>query len=290
MVDDAPKRGLGRGLDALFGDDFSSEATTLDNVRASRTVPIEQLVPGPYQPRRHFDDEALAQLAESIARHGLLQPILVRRDPAAPERLQIVAGERRWRAAQLARLHEVPVVVREMDDRSTLEVALIENIQRQDLSPLEEAEGYRRLIDEFQHTQEELAKSVGRSRSHIANMMRLLTLPEPVKRMVDDGRLSAGHARALLSVDEPVRMAEEIVSKGMTVRDIEQWTSAPRKLLKRRAPPPDADTAAVEEELWKALGLFVRLKHNPKGGGTLSLRYSTLEQLDDLIARLTRRR
>jgi ParB family transcriptional regulator, chromosome partitioning protein len=252
-------------------------------------VPIEQLVPGPYQPRRRFDDESLGQLAESIARHGVLQPILVRRDPRAADRFQIVAGERRWRAAQRARLHEVPVVVREMDDRDTLEVALIENIQRQDLSPLEEAEGYRRLIEEFQHTQEALAKAVGRSRSHVANMMRLLTLPEPVKRMVDDGRLSAGHARALLSVEDPVRTAEEIVTRGLTVRDIERRTGAPRK-----PPAPtvvDPNTAQLERELSDKIGLAVEIQAGAKPShGKLVIRYASLDQLDDVVARLTRRR
>ncbi|MGF1626169.1 MAG: ParB/RepB/Spo0J family partition protein [Alphaproteobacteria bacterium] len=285
MVEDSPKRGLGRGLDALFGDDYAPDPAAPAAARASRTVPIEQLVPGPFQPRRRFDDEALAQLAESIARHGLLQPILVRSDPRLPDRFQIVAGERRWRAAQRARLHEVPVVVREMDDRASLEVALIENIQRQDLSPLEEAEGYRRLIEEFRHTQEELAKSVGRSRSHVANMMRLLALPEPVKRMVDDGRLSAGHARALLSIDDPVGIAEQVVSRGLSVRDIEHLGRAPRKPAK--APLPlDANAQQLENMLRDRLGLTVQLKPDRTGGGTLTVAYSTLDQLDDLVARL----
>ena len=292
MVEETPRRGLGRGLDALFGDDFATEAAALDQARNTRTVPIEQLVPGPYQPRRRFEDEALGQLAESIARHGVLQPILVRRDPRAAERFQIVAGERRWRAAQRARLHEVPVVVREMDDRDTLEVALIENIQRQDLSPLEEAEGYRRLIEEFQHTQEALAKAVGRSRSHVANMMRLLALPDPVKRMLDDGRLSAGHARALLSVEDPVAMAEEIATKGLTVRDIERRVSAPRKPAPSAVPAPvDPNTAQLERELSDKIGLPVQIQPGTSpANGKLVLRYANLDQLDDLIARLTRRR
>jgi ParB family chromosome partitioning protein len=291
MADDSPRRGLGRGLDALFGDDFASEPSVPDQVRAPRMVPIDQLVPGPYQPRRRFDDEALGQLAESIARHGVLQPILVRRDPNASERFQIVAGERRWRAAQRARLHEVPVVVREMDDRDTLEMALIENIQRQDLSPLEEAEGYRRLIEEFHHTQEALAKAVGRSRSHVANMMRLLALPEPVKRMLDDGRLSAGHARALLAVEDPVALAEEIVAKGLTVRDVERRASAPRRTPPPPPPPVDPNTAQLERELSDKVGLEVQIQPgtNPSSG-KLVIRYTNLDQLDDVIARLTRRR
>lgn len=301
MVEDAPKpsttrglnRGLGRGLDALFGDDYSSESTApaQEPVRATKTVPIEQLVPGPYQPRRHFDDEALAQLAESIVRHGLIQPILVRQDPKLAGHYQIIAGERRWRAAQRARLHEVPVVIRDMGDRDTLEVALIENIQRQDLSPLEEADGYKRLIDEFSHTQDALAKAVGRSRSHVANMMRLLTLPEPVKRMVEDGRLTAGHARALLSVEDPVAMAEEIVAKGLTVRDIEKLAAAPRKPRKPEKPydpQRDADTALLEKQLSDLLGLWVEIKHGRGESGSLTISYSNLEQLDDVIARLGR--
>ena len=305
MVEDAPKpsttrsqnRGLGRGLDALFGDDYGSDygkdtgAPAQEPVRATKTVPIEQLVPGPYQPRRHFDDEALAQLAESIVRHGLIQPILVRQDPKLAGHYQIIAGERRWRAAQRARLHEVPVVIRDMGDRDTLEVALIENIQRQDLSPLEEADGYKRLIDEFSHTQDALAKAVGRSRSHVANMMRLLTLPEPVKRMVEDGRLTAGHARALLSVEDPVAMAEEIVAKGLTVRDIEKLVAAPRKPRKPEKPydpQRDADTALLEKQLSDLLGLWVEIRHGRGESGSLTISYSNLEQLDDVIARLGR--
>lgn len=291
MTEDTPKRGLGRGLDALFGDSFSADASPAETARPSKTVPIEQLIPGPFQPRRHFDDETLGQLAESIVRHGLLQPILVRQDPAKRDHYQIIAGERRWRAAQRARLHEVPIVIREMDDRATLEVALIENIQRQDLSPLEEAEGYRRLIEEFSHTQEELSKAVGRSRSHVANMMRLLTLPEPVKRMVGDGRLSAGHARALLSVDNPVAMAEEIVRNGLSVRDIEKQTQAERKQRKapsaKTSPAKDTDTLNLEKQLSDVLGLAVEIQHRGEAG-QLTVKYRTLDQLDDVIARLSR--
>ena len=289
MVDDAPKRGLGRGLDSLFGDDFAGDTAKLDAVRSSKTVPIESLVPGPFQPRRRFDDEALAQLAESIARHGLLQPILVRRDQTDPQRYQIIAGERRWRAAQRARLHEVSIVVRDMDDHDTLEVALVENIQRQDLSPLEEADGYRRLIEEFTYTQDALSKAVGRSRSHIANTLRLLALPDPVKRLVDEGHLSAGHARALLSVDNPMAMAEEIVARGLTVRDVERRAKSLRKKdeVAEGLVVQDPNIVALEKEMADILGFNVGIKHRGQKGA-ITIRYDSLDQFDYIVNRLTR--
>ncbi|MEZ5667978.1 MAG: ParB/RepB/Spo0J family partition protein [Alphaproteobacteria bacterium] len=291
MADELPRRGLGRGLDALFGDDYASDAARLDAVRASKAVPIESLTPGPYQPRRRFDDETLAQLAESIARHGLLQPILVRRHRDDPQRYEIVAGERRWRAAQLARLHEVPVVVRDMDDHDTLEVALVENIQRQDLSPLEEADGYRRLIEEFAYTQEALAKALGRSRSHIANTLRLLGLPEPVKKLVDDGRLSAGHARALLGAADPVAMAEQAVARGLTVRDIEKLAARkPKPAAAAPAAPAarDPNIVALERQISDVLGLKVSIIGTTHGH--LAVEYRNLDQLDMVINRLTARK
>ena len=196
---------LGRGLAALFGED-SEDYAALDQVRATKTVPIEQLRANPFQPRREFEPEAMQALSESIAANGILMPILVRRSPDRPDALEIVAGERRWRAAQMARLHEVPVVIRECSDQQALEAAIVENVQREDLSAIEEAEGYRRLMDEFHHTQEALAKVVGKSRSHIANTLRLLGLPEAVKDMVLHGELSAGHARALLGAEAPERL------------------------------------------------------------------------------------
>jgi ParB family chromosome partitioning protein len=291
VVGDAPmgeagrKRGLGRGLSALFGDE-SAEHAVFDRQRLTRGVAIEQLRPGRFQPRRIFDDDSLRTLADSIRDKGVLQPLLVRRDPDDANAYEIIAGERRWRAAQMARLHEVPVVVKELDDRGALEIALVENIQRQDLTPFEEAEGFRRLMDEFSHTQEALAQAVGKSRSHVANMMRLLSLPEPVKRLVDSGELTAGHARALLNAADPTGLAREIVKRGLNVRQAERLAKigkAPRKAA--AAPEKDADTAALERDLTAQLGLKVAVNFGGRGG-SLTIHYRTLDQLDDVLRRL----
>ena len=205
--DQNKRTNLGRGLAALFGEDNEAYAS-LDKVRSTKTVPIEHLRPGKYQPRHHFDEGAVSALAESIKAQGILQPILVRRVSDRPNDFEIVAGERRWRAAQIAKLHEVPVLIRDLSDAESLELAIVENVQRQDLTPLEEAEGYKRLIDEFQHTQEDLARTLGKSRSHIANTLRLLGLPQGVKLLLDEGKLTAGHARALITVEDPAALAE----------------------------------------------------------------------------------
>ena len=222
-ADDSKKRGLGRGLSALFGEEAAvNEATTSpaagDGVRH---MPVGDLRPGKYQPRQHFDDESLAGLADSIREKGVLEPILIRERPDGGG-YEIIAGERRWRAAQLAKLHEVPVLLREFTDRDALEIALIENIHRDDLSALEEAEAYKRLIDEFEHTQDALAKAIGKSRSHVANTLRLLGLPDPVKAQIRQGALSAGHARALLTADDVETLAQEVVKKGLNVRQTER--------------------------------------------------------------------
>ncbi|MBI5163939.1 MAG: ParB/RepB/Spo0J family partition protein, partial [Magnetospirillum sp.] len=258
-----------------------------------RTLPVEQLRPGRFQPRRQFDEEAIADLVESIKDKGILQPILVRPDPANPKGFEIIAGERRWRAAQRARLHEVPVIVRDFTDREALEVALVENLQRQDLSPLEEADGYRRLIDEFSHTQEELAKAVGKSRSHVANMMRLLALPDVIKGMVEKGQLTAGHARALLTVDDPVGLARQVVDKQLNVRQTEKLAGQEGKPAKagstggsRPVVAKDTDTAALERDLAALLGVKVQIKSMGKGG-EVTIAYASLEQLDDILSRLT---
>ncbi|MDB5407601.1 MAG: chromosome partitioning protein ParB [Rhodospirillales bacterium] len=285
MAEEGRKRGLGRGLSALFGDE-SEEKSGFDRQRQTRGVPIEQLRPGRFQPRRIFDDEALHTLSESIRDKGVLQPLLVRRHPDDANAYEIIAGERRWRAAQMARLHEVPVVVKELDDRSALEIALVENIQRQDLTPLEEADGFRRLMEEFSHTQEALAQAVGKSRSHVANMMRLLSLPEPVKRLVESGELTAGHARALLNAADPTGLAREIVKRGLNVRQAESLAKsgkAPRKPA--TAPAKDADTAALERDLTEQLGLKVDVSFGGRGG-SLTIHYRTLDQLDDVLRRL----
>ncbi|MBK3799121.1 ParB/RepB/Spo0J family partition protein [Azospirillum brasilense] len=290
----ARRASLGRGLSALFGE-AAEDYSALDKVRQSKQVPIEFIHPGKYQPRRTFDDEALQGLVESIRDKGILQPLLVRRDPETTNSYELIAGERRWRAAQIAGLHEVPVVIRELSDREALEIALIENIQRQDLTPLEEAEGYKRLMEEFEHTQEDLARSVGKSRSHVANMMRLLALPDPVKGMVQEGALSAGHARALLTSSDPVSVAREVVKRGLNVRQTEDLMrgSAPVKAKKAggrggAATDPtlkDVDLVNLEEEISARIGLKVAI--TPQGkGGSITIHYQTLDQLDDVLRRL----
>jgi ParB family transcriptional regulator, chromosome partitioning protein len=284
VSDDSRRRNLGRGLSALFGEE-SEDYAALDRLRQAKTVPVDFVRAGRFQPRRHFDEAALQALAESIRDRGVLQPILVRRHPDDASAYEIIAGERRWRAAQLAQLHEIPVVIRELDDREALEIALVENIQRQDLTPLEEAEGYRRLMDEFAHTQENLAKSVGKSRSHVANMMRLLALPETVKLHVEAGRLSAGHARALLNAANPTDLADEVVRRGLNVRQTEHMAQAAKSGHRRVAPPKDADTAALERDLANLLGLKVTVNFAGRGGA-LTIHYQTLEQLDDVLRRL----
>ncbi len=282
---------LGRGLAALFGEE-SEDYAALDQVRAAKTVPIERLRPNPFQPRREFDAEALQSLADSISANGILMPILVRRRPDEPEVMEIVAGERRWRAAQMARLHEVPVVIRELTDREALEAALVENVQREDLSAIEEAEGYRRLMDEFHHTQELLAKAIGKSRSHVANTLRLLGLPEVVKTMVLHGDLSAGHARALLGAEQPEALAKKVVSRGLNVRQTEQLvrkSGSVRAEVPARADPSapkDPDTLALERDLTALLGLKVNIDIRGKGGA-LTVHYQTLEQLDEVLRRLS---
>ena len=278
----ARKRGLGMGLSALLGG-----AADLAGAEGVRTVPIEFLRPSTLQPRRHFDENELAALTESIRAKGVMQPLLVRRLPDADEQYEIVAGERRWRAAQLAGCHELPVVIYVLSDREALELALLENVQRQDLTPLEEADGYRRLIEEFGHTQEELARTLGKSRSHIANQIRLLGLPAPLRAMLEHGQLSAGHARALLGARDPAPLARQVVARGLNVRQTEALVRNERQARKPGArAPKHADAIAVERDLTARLGLPVRLQ--PKGaGGTLTIAYRSLEQLDALIRRLT---
>lgn len=291
-----PQRtGLGRGLTALFGEAAGNEEEhQVDRVRLTRLLPIDQVHPGKFQPRRRFDEDHLASLVESVRERGILQPLLVRKDPASlpgHTTYEIIAGERRWRAAQLAGLHEVPVLVRTLTDREALEIALVENIQRADLTPLEEAEGYKRLMDEFSHTQEDLARSVGKSRSHVANMLRLLALPDAVKDLVQDGSLTMGHARALLMAGDPVSCANEVIKRELNVRQTEalvkQMSAEPLLLatpVKEKAP----DTMALEREVSSALGLKVTLSGTGKKG-TLQIHYRTLDQLDGVLNRILRR-
>ncbi|WP_306044424.1 ParB/RepB/Spo0J family partition protein [Nioella sp. MMSF_3534] len=257
--------------------------------RADMTVPIESVRPNPDQPRRAFTQEALEELSASIAEKGIIQPLIVRPDPAFEGQFQIVAGERRWRAAQMAQLHEVPVIVREFDDTEVLEVAIIENIQRADLNPVEEAMGYRQLMDRFNHTQERLATAMGKSRSHIANLMRLLTLPEEVQGYLRDGQLSAGHARALVGSEDAVSIAREVINKGLSVRDVEKRMRKPATptggaTRQRPAGDKDADTKALESDLSAAIGLPVSIDHDAESGtGKISIKYADLGQLDDII-------
>jgi len=291
------RRNLGRGLAALFGEE-SADYAELDRVRATKAVPIEHLHPNPLQPRHDFEVEALKSLAESIVENGILQPILVRRDPARPSEYQIVAGERRWRAAQMAELHEVPVVIRELSDGQALEVAIVENVQRQDLNPIEEAEGYQRLIEEFSHTQEMLSRVVGKSRSHIANTLRLLALPQAVKDLIAERRLTAGHARALVGLSEAETLARRIAKDGLSVRQAESLAQRARSggtapagggkaaARSRAGREKDPDTLALERDLTNLLGLKVTIELH-EHGGALTVHYQTLEQLDDVLRRLS---
>ena len=296
MVDKAAKpRGLGRGLSALMSDVSAqeSEPTQSGGRRPDATLPIEQIHPNPNQPRRSFDDTAMAELAASIRQKGIIQPIIVRPDPKSTDNFQIVAGERRWRAAQLAGIHQVPVILRQYDDTEVLEIAIIENIQRADLNPIDEASGYRQLMDAFGHTQEQLAAALGKGRSHIANLLRLLTLPDDVQQFLVDGRMTAGHARALVGHPDAAALARQIIQKGLSVRDIERLVKRPatsddKSDNTRRKPEKDADTVQIERELAAALGMKVSIEHHSgQDSGRLILNYRDLAQLDDLLRALT---
>jgi ParB family chromosome partitioning protein len=285
MSERAARRQLGRGLAALFGE---TEDVASADPAGQRRVPIELIRPGAFQPRRRFAEAELEALAQSIREKGILQPLLVRPLAEKEADFELVAGERRWRAAQRLGLHEVPVIVRPIADSEALEIALVENLQREELSPLEEAEAYRRLIEEFDRTQASLAEAVGKSRSHVANTVRLLSLPTPVRRRLDEGELSAGHARALLAAPDPAALADEIVRRGLNVRATERLVQrrAETPALKRR--PRDADTLALERELGALLGLRVTLEPK-KRGGALTLHYANLDQLDRLLSLLRTR-
>jgi len=277
---------LGRGLSALLGDETEDYAE-LDKVRATKTVPVELLLPGKYQPRYIMDDGAIAELASSIQEKGVLQPLLVRRHPEHTEQYEIIAGERRWRAAQKASLHEVPVIIKDFTDSEALEVGLVENLQRKDLSATEEALGYQRLMGEFQHTQEKLAEAVGKSRSHVANTLRLLNLPQGVRDLIDTGSLSAGHARALIPCDDPMALARQVVDRGLSVRQTEQLAKSPSTTITQKTKPvKDTNTAALERDLSNLLGMRVEISNQAKGGSLL-VRYNSLDQLDDILMRLS---
>lgn len=290
------RRGLGRGLSALMADVNLDKQPERNGARSSdraadRLVPIEKLHPNPDQPRRDFSKEDLATLAASIREKGIIQPLIVRPVPNLPDEFQIVAGERRWRAAQLANLHEVPVLVRRLNDTEAIEIAIIENIQRADLNPVEEALAYRQLMDKFGHTQEKLAESLSKSRSHIANLIRLLNLPEEVLGYLRNGKLSAGHARALVPAEDPALLARQIISKGLSVRQAESLAKNPvnkAKSTNKINVEKDADTKALEQDLSLNIGMKVTVDHNVKASnGTVTLAYNNLDQLDEICRILT---
>jgi ParB family chromosome partitioning protein len=295
------RRSLGRGLDALLGSD--SDTSTEDSTSAAAesgrgilTIPVADIQPGRFQPRRRFSAEEITALAQSIREKGVLQPILVRPLVGEPGKYELVAGERRWRAAQQARLHEIPALVRELADREMLEVALVENLQRQDLTPLEEARGYQRMLDDFNRTQEDVAEIIGKSRSHVANMLRLLSLPERVQDMLNDGRLTSGHARPLVGLDEAERLADRILEGKLSVREAERlaqrcrdggWPAVGGKRARDQEDSRSADLVALERDISERIGLVVQIKTKGEAG-EVTIRYKTLDQLDDLLERLRR--
>lgn len=288
-------RGLGRGLSALMADVREEDETGEERRPQPDTLlPVERVHPNPDQPRRHFDAEALDDLARSIAEKGIIQPLIVRESPRQTGDYEIVAGERRWRAAQIAKLHEIPVLVRNFTDTEVLEVAIIENIQRADLNPVEEASGYHQLMMKFGHTQEKLADVLGKSRSHIANAVRLLNLPDEVQGYLRDGRLSAGHARALITAPDAATLARAIIQKGLSVRETEKLAKKDPAATRNKksgagdSSGKDADTRALEADLSAALSMEVRLDHKPgQAGGALTVRYASLDDLDRLMALLS---
>lgn len=300
MTDNKPKtRGLGRGLSALMADVSAQDDRTTESTQQRRPdllVPIEKVFPNPDQPRRSFGSEQLQDLAASIREKGVIQPLIVRRRKADSGTFEIVAGERRWRAAQMAQLHELPVLVRDFDDTEVLEIAIIENIQRADLNPIEEAVGYKQLMEKFGHTQDKLSAVLGKSRSYIANLVRLLQLPEEVQGYLRDGQLSAGHARALITAQDPTGLARKVIQQGLSVRETERLAkkaatddtsvsntpSKPRKAVEK-----DADTRALEGDLSANLGMKVTIQHdNGQESGLISIRYTSLDELDELCQKL----
>lgn len=303
MTDSGSKKRLGRGLAALIGEmdevaaPIAAKKVDVD-LKADRDVPIEQIRANPNNPRRYFVEEHLADLARSIKEHGIVQPILVR--PAKGEdlagaRYEIIAGERRWRAAQRASLHEVPIIIRDVDDKQALELAIIENVQRADLNAVEEALGYQQLIDEYDYTQSDLGGVIGKSRSHVANTLRLLKLPEAVQKFVSAGDLSAGHARALVTANDPVALANRIVKEGLSVRQAEELgqqsdgdekSSTPKNLETKSLDLKSADTRALEKQLSDLLGLKLDIRHKDNGKGELRIKYQNIDQLEDVCARL----
>ena len=281
------KRRLGRGLAALIGDDTSEDAV-MEDVRNLRHVPVELIHPNPNNPRKLFKESEVEDLANSIREKGILQPLVVRQ--RADRSFEIVAGERRWRAAQRAGVHDVPVLIRDFSDGEALEIALVENIQRADLNAIEEARGFSQLLEQFHYTQQQLSDAIGKSRSHISNTLRLLSLPGQIRQQIEEGILTAGHARALVASDEPEALAEKIIKLGMTVRQTEELARSAegnqRKAV-RAAAKKTTDTLALEKQLAEATGLKVEIADQGEAGGQVTIRYKTLEQLDGLVRRLS---
>lgn len=289
MAEEATRRALGRGLAALIGD-VETDTAAVERARGARKVPLEFLTANPRNPRKTFDGDELDQLVASVKEKGIVQPILVRPAPGHPNRFEIIAGERRWRAAQKAGLHEVPVTVQDATDKEALELAIIENVQRADLNAIEEANGYQQLIDSFGYSQTDLADVIGKSRPHVVNTLRLLKLPDAVQGHVRDGRLSAGHARALIGSADAERLAERVVADGLSVRETEALLAKPKERAKGKSAAQlkgkDADTVALEKALGDTTGLKVVIDHRPDGTGELHIRYLGLDQLDDICRRL----
>ncbi|TPN83609.1 ParB/RepB/Spo0J family partition protein [Mesorhizobium sp. CU2] len=293
MSEDQSRKRLGRGLAALIGeiDRPAAPEQPKATVAADGKVPIEFVSPNPKNPRRHFGDAELTDLAQSIREHGVVQPVVARPSPSQPGRYEIIAGERRWRAAQRAGLTEIPVILRDVNDRTALELAIIENVQRADLNPVEEAQGYQQLIDEHGYTQADLGQVIGKSRSHVANTLRLLKLPDVIHSMLVDGDLSAGHARTLVTAEDPAGLAKRIVEEGLSVRQAEALAQTPAGPTPAKAksapskPNKDPDTLALEKLITDTIGMIVSIEHKPKGG-TLRIDYRSLDQLDELCRRL----
>tara|TARA_B100000401_G_scaffold436557_1_gene380264 strand:- start:9479 stop:10339 length:861 start_codon:yes stop_codon:yes gene_type:complete len=278
------KKGLGRGLSSLMGD-TSDDSMQTESVNQETKISIANLKPSPSQPRRLFDKKSINELAESIKSKGLVQPILVRPSPTEVGKYEIIAGERRWRAAQIAQLHEVPAVVRQLDDVEALEIAIIENVQRSDLSPIEEAAGYKRLIENHGHTQEVLGEIVGKSRSHIANILRLLSLPRSIQDMITEGKISSGHARAIMNSAFPEQLANKIVKENLSVREVENLVKSKKSIVKK-VRLKDPDTIDLENTLSAKIGLNVNIEHKGKKGGVIKIDYKTLDQLDFITKKL----
>ncbi len=284
MSSSISKKGLGRGLSSLMGD-TKDISTSTETSNQETKISIANLKPSPSQPRRLFDKNSINELAESIKSKGLVQPILVRPSSKEPGIYEIIAGERRWRAAQIAQLHEVPAVIRKLDDVEALEIAIIENVQRSDLSPIEEAAGYKRLIKNHGHTQEALSEIVGKSRSHIANIIRLLSLPQSIQDMISEGKISSGHARAIMNSAFPEQLAEKIVSENLSVRAAEELVKQKKSGVKK-IKLKDPDTVDLENNLTAKLGLNVSIDHKGKKGGSIKIEYKSLDQLELVTSKL----